>query len=124
MGTEGGDNAVEQEFGSREFRSLGGDIVEAVDSVAAHSGSHTLGFLFERTVSDNKFDVGDVFESVLGNGREKNELDGLGAGGGVGCAAIARWRGNPIPWQRSGPRGDLRCCGGVLGTQRAGRCQR
>jgi len=47
-----------------------------------------LGFLLERVVSDNEFDVGDVFESVLGNGGVKNELDGLGAGGGVGCAAI------------------------------------
>jgi len=47
-----------------------------------------LGFLFERTVSDNKFDVGDVLDSVLGNGREMNELDRLGVGSGVGCAAI------------------------------------
>jgi len=88
LGTRSGDNAVEQEFGSRELSSLRKDIVGVVDSIAAHGGAHTLGFLFERMVSDNKFDVGDVFDSVLGNGREMNELDGLGAGGGVGCAAI------------------------------------
>jgi len=45
--------------------------------VATCGGLYALGFLFERTVSDNKFDVGDVFDSVLGNGREMNELDGL-----------------------------------------------
>jgi len=46
--------------------SLRGDIVGVVDSVATHGGSHALGFLFERMVSDNKFAVGDVFDSVLG----------------------------------------------------------
>jgi len=99
LGTRGGDNAVEEEFGSRELSSLRGDIVGVVDLVAARGGSHALGFLFERTVSNNKFDVGDVFDSVLGNGGEMNELDGLGACGGVGCAAI----GEATPFHGRGP---------------------
>jgi len=64
-----------------------------------------LGFLFERVVSNSKFDVGDVFDSVLGNGGEMGELDGLGAGGGVGCAAI----GEATPFHVSGlvPKGTF-----------------
>jgi len=98
MSTRGGDNAVEQKFGSWELSSLGRDIIGVVDLVATRGGSHALGFLFERMVSDNKFDVGDVFDSVLGNGGEMNELDGLGAGGGVGCAAIGDGRGVVPEW--------------------------
>jgi len=58
-----------------------------------------LGLLFEWTISNNQFDAGYVLESFRGNDREMDELDGLGAGGGAGYAAI----GEAAPFHGRGP---------------------
>jgi len=83
VGTQGGYDAIEEEFGSDDIGCFGANITGIFNAIAANSPTDAMGDQFFGAMCANNAEVSGAF--TRGKAGDRDEEHGVGAGDGGGA---------------------------------------